>query len=147
MQTFQGVAWVVFFSMSVFFGQTWCVNIDVLQWCPCCWSKKHTVNADWLRHRCFHMLSFNSFYSYLAMGVPEKNGTYKTTSAVPIPNFRLLTPHGLYWCCGCMVVCNAEPMLFMWVGFFSMPVFFDRAWSVNTIVRQWCPCCLCKKTQ
>ena len=35
---------------------------------------KTAVNADWLRHRCFHMMHFNNCYSYLAIGVPDTNG-------------------------------------------------------------------------
>ena len=62
------------FSMSVF---SW-LDLVCWQYCPAMVPvllvQKTTINADWLRHRCFHMLPFNSFYSYGAMGVPDKNG-------------------------------------------------------------------------
>ena len=85
-QWFQVVAWAVAIGrphplsthsmvprcFNVLHG--WSVNTIVRQWCPCCLCKNTTINAEWLRLCCFHMLSFNSLYSYLAMGVPDKNG-------------------------------------------------------------------------
>ena len=119
--------------------------------------QKTTVNADWLRHRCFHMLPFISFLSYCAMGVPDNTGDLqkhicnpnsKFYAATMIMQFAVHTSHLVsghvflcpptcpaLGCCHCVVSC-VSCLLFCGVGLAAsyvslarcMCVVFSEAW-------------------